>query len=169
MLKLFVTWLGSGLVPKAKGTAGTLAALPFAYVIQTQAGMVALCVATALVFVAGCLASDRYMQREGMAHDPGEIVVDEVVGMWLVFCLMPLMWMQPHIELIIWLYGAGFVAFRFFDIVKPWPISLIDRKVKGGFGVMVDDVAAAIAACVTLGALGHLATAMGWIDITLRQ
>lgn len=164
---LFVTWFGSGLVPKAKGTAGTLAALPFAFVIQTQAGMIALCVATLLVFIAGCYASSAYMKNAGK-HDPGEIVVDEVAGIWLVFCVMPLMWMDPKTELILWLYGASFIAFRFFDIVKPWPVSLIDRKVKGGFGVMVDDIAAALLACVSLGALGHLAGAMGWIEIHVR-
>jgi phosphatidylglycerophosphatase A len=107
------------------------------------------------------------MKQSGK-HDPGEIVIDEVAGIWLVFCIMPLMWMQPPTSLILWLYAAGFMAFRFFDIVKPWPISWVDRKVKGGFGVMVDDAVAALFACVTLGALGHLATAMEWIEIHVR-
>ncbi|NBX03359.1 MAG: phosphatidylglycerophosphatase A [Alphaproteobacteria bacterium] len=125
------TWFGSGQSPKASGTAGSLAALPFAYVIQHFGGNLALLGAAVGIFFVGWWASNRYLAVMGGAQDPSEIVVDEVAGMWLLLAFMPLTWQS---------YVVGFFLFRAFDVVKPWPVSLSDEKIKGGLGVMLDDI-----------------------------
>jgi phosphatidylglycerophosphatase A len=131
---LVATWFGAGYLPKAPGTWGSLAALPFSWVIMQQFGMAVLIGAAAVLFFVGIWAANGYMAETG-THDPGPVVVDEVVGQWLVLSILPL-------ELI-W-YLLGFAVFRLFDIVKPWPIKWLDRRVEGGFGVMIDDVGAAV-------------------------
>lgn len=155
IIKYFVTWFGSGLSPKAPGTAGSLAALPFVWLAHELHLMWALGLLALLFLVVGAWASNRYMAATGKVGDPKEIVIDEVVGQWLVFAAMPLMWLPISYEWQLEILAAGFVAFRFFDILKPWPISMIDERMKGGWGVMLDDVAAGVAALVTLGILGH--------------
>ncbi len=130
---LFATWFGAGLLPRAPGTWGSLAALPFAWLITRYGGSAALLAATASVFLIGVWAAERAAKISGAA-DPGSIVIDEVAGQWLTLVLI-----EPSPIG----YAAGFVAFRFFDIVKPWPVSWADRKIKGGFGIMLDDVLAA--------------------------
>lgn len=132
---LIATWFGSGLCPKASGTAGSLAALPFAFVIQYYLGSGALLWAAFIIFFVGWWASNEYLKYTGRDDDPKEIVVDEVAGMWLLLCIFPLAWQS---------YVIAFILFRFFDILKPYPISVADRKIKGGFGVMFDDILAAI-------------------------
>ena len=157
-LVLFVTWFGSGLSPKAPGTMGTLAAVPFAWGMlyyQQWELMIAL---TVLFFFAGWWASNRYMKLMGKVADPKEIVIDEVVGYWLAVVagafFLPEEYLTLQMPLQAWiiiyaLYLAHiFLFFRFFDILKPWPISLADKKLKGGFGVMLDDVLAGVAALV---------------------
>jgi len=144
---LIVTWFGAGLIPNAPGTWGSLFALPFAVIIYYLAGSYGLVAAAALAFFAGWIASNIYLKAARQAgtenEDPSEIVIDEVAGQWLVLAVVPV---DPL------LYGIGFLLFRFFDIVKPWPANLIDRRVKGGLGVMLDDIAAAIyaAGCLVL-------------------
>jgi len=138
---LIATWFGSGLAPKASGTFGSLAALPFAFVIQYTCGNAALFMAAVLMFFVGWWASCQYLKHTGRDDDPKEIVVDEVAGMWLLLAFFPLSWGS---------YMVAFAAFRFFDALKPWPISVADRKIKGGFGVMFDDILAAIYPLVML-------------------
>ena len=94
--------------------------------------------ASVVIFFVGWWASNEYMKHYPEKHDPKQIVIDEVAGMWLTlfFCVSIV---GSYISYII-----AFVLFRFFDAVKPWPISLADRKIKGGFGVMFDDLLAAI-------------------------
>lgn len=130
---LAATWFGSGLLPRAPGTWGSLAALPFAWVIVSLAGPIGLAAAAVAVFGLGCWAAGRYADASGSA-DPGAVVIDEVAGQWLVLVAAPLS--LPG-------YAAGFLLFRLLDIVKPWPASWADRKLKGGFGIMADDVLAA--------------------------
>ena len=130
---LLATWFGSGYLPKAPGTWGSLAALPCAWGIMTYGGPWGLFVASALVFVIGIWAANNYMFLSG-AHDPGPVVIDEVVGQWLTLMLVPAD---------LTLYAIGFVLFRLADIFKPWPACWADKKVSGGFGVMLDDVLAA--------------------------
>lgn len=137
---VIATWFGVGLVPGAPGTAGSLAALPFAWAIMSYLGLRGLAVAIVVVFVAGVWAAGRYARARGVA-DPGSVVVDEVAGQWLAVILVP-----PDLLA----YAIGFVLFRAFDIIKPWPISWLDRTVKGGFGVMLDDLLAGALAAILL-------------------
>lgn len=137
---MLATWGGSGYLPKAPGTWGSLAALPFAWILYQWSGPQALLIAAALVFAIGVVAADRYMALSG-EHDPGPVVVDEVAGQWLTLSMVPL---DPA-----W-FVAGFLAFRLFDVVKPWPIRWADQRVKGGFGVMFDDVLAGVYALLLL-------------------
>lgn len=122
---------GSGLSPKAPGTAGTVvAALLFPLLAQLPlAGYLAVVVLASLV---GCYLCGRTAKDLGVHDHPG-IVWDEFAGFWLAMIAIPSSW--PWIV-------AGFVLFRIFDIWKPWPISWCDRKVAGGTGIMVDDLLA---------------------------
>ena len=141
-----VTWFGSGLIPKAPGTWGSLAALPFAWGLWSLGGAVAVGLGAVVVFLLGWAAADLYMKRTG-EHDPGRIVIDEVAGQWLTLLLVPPDWL---------LYGLGFALFRLFDIAKPWPIGWLDRRVGGGFGVMIDDILAGLYALAVLAALRYV-------------
>lgn len=129
---LLCTWFGSGLSPKAPGTMGTLAALPFAYVIQLWFGDLALFGAAITLFFVGWALSDEFIKRYG-GDDPQEIVIDEVAGVCLLLSAM-----SPSLIS----YAVGFAIFRVFDIYKPWPVSWADEKIKGGLGVMLDDLLA---------------------------
>ena len=143
---LLATWFGVGLLPKAPGTWGSLAALPFAWAIHATFGAAGLAIATVAVFGVGLWASSRYVRRAGIA-DPGAVVIDEVAGQWLT--LLPA-GTDPV------LYGAGFVLFRVADIWKPWPVSWADRSLPGGFGVMADDILAGAIAGAALYALAAM-------------
>ncbi len=131
---LLATWFGTGYLPKAPGTWGSLAALPFAWYIQIYGGPIALFGASLLVFIIGIWAANVFMSKSG-SHDPGAVVIDEVAGQWLTLALVPA-------DLI--LYAIGFALFRLVDIYKPWPASWADKKLEGGLGVMLDDVLAAL-------------------------
>jgi phosphatidylglycerophosphatase A len=132
--KFIGTWFGVGLSPKAPGTMGSIAALPFAYTIQLYGGNMALFIAAVIAFIVGMVACEKYLPYTD-ALDPREMVIDEVHGQWLLLSLMPATLVS---------YGIGLALFRLFDILKPWPISLADRKIHGGFGVMFDDTLAAV-------------------------
>jgi phosphatidylglycerophosphatase A len=130
---LLATWFGCGLSPIMPGTAGSLGTLPFAWVIQSYFGSLALLGFSISMFFLGWYVSDIYIAKTGKKDDPGEIVIDEVAGQSLLLsCLFPTATS----------YAIGFVLFRAFDIVKPWPVSKVDRDVGGGLGVMLDDMLA---------------------------
>ncbi len=131
--------LGSGLSPKAPGTAGTVAALVFAVPLLALPFWIGLLVVLAAFFL-GLYICGETSRRLGV-HDHGGIVWDEFVGMWLVLLFVPF-------EPLWWL--AAFVLFRVFDILKPWPIRWLDRRVGGGLGIMIDDVLAAVYALAVL-------------------
>jgi phosphatidylglycerophosphatase A len=131
---LLATWFGAGRLPRAPGTWGSLAALPFAAVLNWSGGAWLVLLAALAVFGLGVWASDRYMAAYRL-HDPAAIVVDEVVGQLLTLALLPL---TPIA------YLLGFLLFRVADMLKPWPAAWIDRTVADAFGVMLDDVVAAI-------------------------
>jgi phosphatidylglycerophosphatase A len=137
------TWFGAGLLPWAPGTWGSLVALPLAWLLMATGGALLLLAAAVLVFALGLWAADRYMKAVGV-HDPGAIVIDEVAGQWLTLAVAPL---DPLA------YLLGFVLFRIADVLKPWPANWLDRRVGGAFGVMIDDVAAAVYAGGVLGIL----------------
>ena len=131
---LIATFFGAGKSPKAPGTIGTLAALPFGWVLGELGGVPLLAVATLFAFGIGWWASEKYVQDTGK-EDPSEVVIDEVAGIWLTLCFMPQEWL---------FYALAFAAFRFFDILKPWPVSWADRRIKGGLGIMLDDILAGL-------------------------
>ena len=137
---LIATWFGAGLLPWAPGTWGSLAALPFAWAIAWAGGAPALAVAASVLFFVGWWAAEGVERASGIADD-GAIVIDEVVGQWLTLAAVPL---DPRA------YLLGFLLFRLFDIVKPWPVRWADRRIAGGLGVMADDVLAALYAASAL-------------------
>ena len=138
----FAFGFGSGLARKAPGTAGTLVAIPIFWVIQDLSWP--LYVSWLLVtFVLGVVWCGRSSRALGV-HDHGGIVWDEMVGYWLTMFFAPAGWQ--------WML-LGFILFRFFDILKPWPIGAVDRRVHGGFGIMIDDVLAGVYAWISLQAL----------------
>ncbi len=143
---LLATWFYSGLAPKAPGTMGSLAALPFAWIIIERFGAGGLCAAIIVVFFAGLWASKIYMAETGKM-DPGEIVIDEVAGQWIA-CL-PIAAMTSTIPLSPGPLVLAFVVFRAFDIYKPWPIKIFDQR-HDAFGVMMDDVIAGFFAAIIL-------------------
>jgi phosphatidylglycerophosphatase A len=130
---------GSGLSPKAPGTFGTLVGIPFFLVMQPLPLGYYL-VITAMAFMLGIWLCEQTSRDLGV-HDHGGIVWDEIVGYLVTMAVAPSGWG--------WLI-VGFILFRFFDIVKPWPIQWLDRRVKGGFGIMVDDLIAGVFAAVCL-------------------
>jgi phosphatidylglycerophosphatase A len=136
---LFAFGFGSGLAPKAPGTFGTLAAIPFFILLQDLSWPIYLSWLL-VTFALGVLWCDRSSKALGV-HDHGGIVWDEFVGFWITMFIAPAGW--------IWIV-IGFVLFRFFDIIKPWPINWLDKKVHGGFGIMIDDVLAGIYALLVL-------------------
>lgn len=125
--------LGSGLSPKAPGTAGTLLTVPLVYFLQQQSILV---YALTILFV---LATGSwicgYAAKKLQVHDHSGIVYDEVAGFLITMFMVPVG--------CYWLL-AGFILFRFFDAVKPWPISWFDKNISGGFGIMFDDVIAGL-------------------------
>jgi len=130
---LLALGFGSGLAPRAPGTAGTVAALPVYLAASTLpvAAYAALCVA---LFALGVWLCGRAARALGV-HDHPSIVFDEIVGFLVIMVAVPV---EPG-----WI-AAGFVLFRAFDVLKPWPISMIDRRVHGGLGIMLDDLVAAL-------------------------
>ncbi len=143
--KLFLTFGGAGLSPKAPGTVGTLASLPVGLVVLYYFGIETLFVLTVAITVIGIFEVNKYETKTGM-HDPQHIVIDEAAGMWL-----SLMIAVPTAATLSYQYAEilaivfSFAAFRLFDIWKPSTIGWIDRELKGGLGVMLDDVLAGIA------------------------
>ncbi|MGB5307239.1 MAG: phosphatidylglycerophosphatase A [Gammaproteobacteria bacterium] len=130
---------GSGLVPHAPGTAGTLAAVPLFLLVQPLSPVWYLAL-LAVLFLAGIPLCAHTATRLGV-HDHPAIVWDEIVGYLVTMAFAPAGWQ--------WV-AAGFVLFRFFDIVKPWPIRWCDKQVHGGLGIMLDDLLAGVFAAVVL-------------------
>ena len=132
--------LGSGLSPKAPGTAGTLATVPLVYFLQQQTLLVYILV-TLFVLATGSWVCG-YAAKKLQVHDHSGIVYDEVAGFLITMFMVPTGWQ--------WML-LGFLLFRFFDAAKPWPISWFDKNVHGGFGIMFDDVVAgAVSLCCLL-------------------
>ncbi|MBC8550539.1 MAG: phosphatidylglycerophosphatase A [Candidatus Brocadiales bacterium] len=153
---IIATWFGSGLLPKAPGTWGSLAAFPFAYIISVYTCPYALIFGIVALFFIGIWASDK-IEESAQIKDPGFIVVDEVVGQWIA--LLPLPFLYSLLDLnSFYLYSApiavvAFIAFRIFDIWKPWPVNYADKNVPGGYGIMLDDVIAGMYALIVTSVL----------------
>ncbi|MGE5540027.1 MAG: phosphatidylglycerophosphatase A [Gemmatimonas sp.] len=138
---LIATLGGLGRIGPGPGTLGSLATLPITWYVS-RGGIPALVAFAAVAFALGWWASALYV-RNSRAQDPSEIIIDEVAGQALTLAFAPL-------ALNLWWTVAGFVLFRVFDIWKPWPVSLAERRLKGGLGVMADDIVAALYAGVVL-------------------
>jgi phosphatidylglycerophosphatase A len=135
---------GSGLSPFAPGTAGTLLTVPLVYFLQQQDFLIYITV-TMFVLLTGSWVCG-YAADKLQVHDHSGIVYDEVAGFLITMSLAPAGWE--------WML-AGFLLFRFFDAVKPWPISWFDKNLHGGFGILFDDVIAGIFSLCCLLLLNH--------------
>ena len=133
---------GSGLSPKAPGTMGTLAAIPLWYLLA-QLSQPAYILVVALCAIVGIFICGSAADRLGV-HDHGGIVWDEIVGFWITMTFLPATYVYALL---------GFVLFRLFDILKPWPISWLDKNIGGGLGIMIDDVVAGLAAAAVIALL----------------
>jgi phosphatidylglycerophosphatase A len=131
--------LGSGLAPKAPGTFGTLAAIPL-FLLMQPLSLTAYIAITVLLSLLGIWACDLYSKALGV-HDHQSIVWDEVAGYLITMIAAPTGWQWVLI---------GFALFRLYDIWKPWPIRLLDERVGGGFGIMIDDILAGVYGFVTM-------------------
>lgn len=133
---------GSGLSPWAPGTAGTVVALPLYLLFAGAPVLIYLAVVLIALFFGAWLCG-RTAEELGV-HDHGGIVWDEFVGMWITLFMAPVEWL--------WLV-VGFLLFRLLDILKPWPIRWADKRVPGGWGIMLDDVLAGIMAALCIQAI----------------
>jgi len=136
---------GAGLSPKAPGTMGTVVAIPIYWLLYSAGSWIYLG-ALAAALLAGIWLCGYTAERLGQ-DDPKGVVWDEIVGYLLTMVGLPFGWM--------WIL-AGFLLFRVFDILKPWPICWLDRHIKGGLGIMLDDVVAGLAAAIALNLAAHL-------------
>ena len=126
------TWFGSGLFPVASGTVGSLAALPFIFVLSKLELWQG--IATLAIFVAIAVWSSGLTQKLLEKKDPSEVVIDEVAGFSLAMSLVPF---SPAS------LAVGFLLFRIFDIIKPYPIRDLER-LRGGLGIVMDDLLAGL-------------------------
>jgi len=136
---LIAVGFGSGLAPKAPGTAGTLVAIPLFMLMQPMP-LISYLLITTCLFIAGIWICTYTAEKLGV-HDHPSIVIDEIVGYLITMIAAPEGWLVMLV---------GFVLFRLFDALKPWPISCFDRNINGGLGIMLDDVVAGIAALVII-------------------
>ena len=135
---------GSGLAAKAPGTFGTLAAIPV-YLLLTYLPLSWYLIITLMAFIVGIYICGKASSDMGV-HDHGSIVWDEVVGYLVTMIAAPAGWQ--------WVI-AGFVLFRIFDILKPWPIRVLDEKVHGGLGIIIDDVFAGFCGLICMQVLAY--------------
>ena len=154
---LVATFFGAGFSPVAPGTVGSLAALPLAFVLLHMEIVLATLTVIGLFFLG--LWSENHLEKVSGQHDAQMIVIDEVVGV-SVSALLLSWWLlgsaDPYMLLLL-----SFLSFRLFDVLKPWPIGWIDRTVGGGFGVMIDDLVAAL--------MGVVAVAGGYFILLLSS
>ena len=130
---VLAVWFGCGHVPVAPGTAGTLGAIPL-YLLLRPHGPVAVAAAAVVVTAVGVWAADRVARRLG-GKDPQIVCIDEVAGVLVTWVAAP----PTTVGLV-----AGFVLFRLFDQTKPWPARRFERRWPGGWGIVLDDVAAGL-------------------------
>lgn len=142
---LLATGFGSGLFPWMPGTMGSLAAIPFWW-LMAFLPLPAYALLVTLGIFLGVYLCHRTAKDMGV-HDHGSIVWDEFIGMWITLMALPSKTWS-------WVF-AGLVIFRLFDIWKPWPINWCDRNVKGGLGIMTDDIIAGALSAGVLYYLGH--------------
>lgn len=137
----------AGLSPVMPGTCGSLVAALAAPFIFMPLPFMARITALVALFIAGSIAATRAAELIGK-KDPGEVVIDEVLGQWMTYAPFAMLsWME---------IGLGFVLFRLFDITKPWPVRASENWMRGGYGIMIDDAAAALYAMACLWLVRYL-------------
>ena len=140
LVQLLATFFYVGKIPRAPGTFGTLATIPLWYILSHNLAPISYMMAVFALVIASMVVCEFYERQVG-THDNSEVVIDEVVGFLITMTWVPENWKSVVV---------GFVLFRLLDIAKPFPISHLDKKVKGGVGVVIDDVAAGIIASLIL-------------------
>jgi phosphatidylglycerophosphatase A len=145
------TALGAGFSPIGPGTAGTLVAIPIAWLLS-RAGTLAFAVGTLAISALGVWAADVFCRATGVDDDQ-RIVIDEVAGYLVTIALVPRSWVN---------LALGFIVFRVLDIWKPGPIRIVDERVHGGLGVMADDLAAGVLGALVMLGL-HAAGVDAWL------
>ncbi|MDZ4660921.1 MAG: phosphatidylglycerophosphatase A [Pseudomonadota bacterium] len=139
VLEFIVTGFCIGKIKWAPGTFGTLLGIPLAILLNF--GNIYFYMGATLALILFAIFLCHFYQLATHEHDQPSIVIDEVVGY-----LVTMTWLPHH-----WLpYALGFVLFRFFDILKPFPINILDQKIKGGLGVVADDLAAGLLSNILL-------------------
>lgn len=146
----FVKGFGVGLISFMPGTWGSLLGLAFVYILSTMSfnGEAQVCITLFVGLLSWILIA--IYEKCSHTHDDQQVVIDEVVGIFVCFLGISIYWQSLFV---------GFVLFRFFDIVKPFPISWADQNIPGAFGTLFDDVLAGAAVCATL----HAMTWAGWL------
>jgi phosphatidylglycerophosphatase A len=137
--RVLAVWFGCGYVPLAPGTAGTLGAIPL-YLVVRDHGRVAVLFAAIVLGAIGIWSAGRVARRTGL-HDPQIVVIDEVAGVFVAWLGAP----HTTVGLIV-----GFVLFRLFDTAKPWPAGWAERRLPGGWGIVLDDVFAGAWAAIAM-------------------
>ncbi|WP_297985916.1 phosphatidylglycerophosphatase A [uncultured Campylobacter sp.] len=144
MQKLFITFFYSGLLRPAPGTWGSLAGAIVGVGIYYYIGLETLFMASILLFLASISIIDSYEAKSG-THDDSSIVIDEIAGVWLAISIALSSWQQLGVDKFGWISVVlAFIFFRILDITKPSIIGRLDRNLKGGLGVMSDDMVAGL-------------------------
>ncbi len=145
LIKIFLTWGGLGLLPKMPGTWGTLGALPVGIFLMHRGGPPLLLGTASGLFLLSCMVIPLYLKKRPFISDPQEIVIDEVIGMWVALSICH---NNPY------LIGLAFLAFRFFDIIKIWPANWVEtlkgNSLKKAMAILLDDVIAGLYAIATV-------------------
>ena len=153
MVKLYVSLFGIGFIPFASGTIGSLAGIALWLALREIKSPWTMILAIVLIFILSWPITEVYLRKKNKEHDPAEVIIDEVIGQWV--SLIPLIYLDsieyPMINNQFFVFVlSSFLLFRFFDIFKPWPISIIDQQ-KNSFSVLFDDVLAGFfsSICIT--------------------
>lgn len=149
------TVFGVGRIPKAPGTWGSLVTLPLVLGLMWLGPLVYMAATLAMAIVA-IIAAEQY-EQQSEKHDSKEIVIDEVAGMLVTMTMLPMTWQS---------FVIGFILFRLLDIFKPFPISYFDRKVPGGFGVVLDDL---VAGMIANGILQLMLYHTVWLGVQIQN
>jgi phosphatidylglycerophosphatase A len=153
LLDNLATGFQVGRLGYAPGTLGTILAIPLAWLLSLTGPIPY--IAGSLLVTMGAVFVAEWYEFQVQTHDNKEVVIDEVAGFIITMALIPITWLTVF---------AGFALFRFFDILKPYPISYFDRKIPGGLGVVADDIAAGVAANIVL---QILYTNTNWLGVSL--
>lgn len=155
MKELFLSALGTGYLRPASGTWGSLAALPAAWALHVIGGPILLGIAAVFACVLGIAILNGH---NAATQDPSWVVIDEVVGQWVAILPVSIGAARVGADVLQLWPGivSAFILFRAFDVLKPWPIRLMDQR-HDAYGIMLDDVLAGIAAAICVLALAALA------------